>query len=949
MELHSTGAKTTSETAVALPFWAFISYSHKDREWGDWLHRALETYRVPKKLVDTGIPARVYPVFRDREELATAPGLTSKIHAALRDSRNLIVICSPNAAASKWVDEEIRAFRELGRADRIFALIVGGEPYAQRPETECFPPSLRLGAAPGARTGPGSVDILAADARPEGDGRRNALLKLLAGILDVGYDTLRQRDHERQVRVRTVWVASLLALSAVLAVLAGYALVQRSQARASAAAESQQRQLAEDRRRVAEEQRAIAEDRLKVALSRQFATEALNNMRTRLDVALLLAVEATRPADTVEAKSSLVRILQSAHGLITFLHGHRGPVTQIAFSPDGSTIASGGSDAAVRLWNADGTPRSKGPLYAHVGRGSSSEPDEIRVLEFSADGSMVASGSLNGTLRLGDVKQLAPIGRELEFGATIGAFAFAPDGTRAVTGATQLMMIDPKAQKADGAPFSVQSDGLMPDIAAFSPDGRIVAGTGSTLGNEGLFLFDVATRKPIGEAIAERFPSIEVLRFSPDGRLLAAGDREGGIRVWNVESRRLLGQPLTGDGIVLALRFVGNDRLLFGRSTGSVRSWNLERWQAAAVPRQFLPAESMDFSPNGERVMIGGADGSVTMWDLRRRDPPLGRSVSTREWLDAVAISPDGTLLVTNGRTIDLESEQRTPSLEVREALQFAFSADSRILASAGETGVAIRDLQSGAVVRVPSQTSEYKWGVAAAADGRTIAFGGKTLTVWDVARKAARYPPLLTQEVYSVAISRDSSTLAAGAEDGQVRLWSLADGKPLGKPMPLGQPAWALAFSPDGALLATGGNDGALRLWSTSTQEAVGNPLAGFTNRVRSIAFSPDGKMMVAVGFRRTAIVFDVATRRPIGEPLFPDSQYDVISGAAFSPDGSLLALSERAQTLHLLDGGPAQWKIRACRIANRNLTKEEWDRYIGDPVHRATCPSISLDGQPR
>ena len=110
---------------------AFISYSHQDQAWAQWLHKALETYRVPRRLVGQTtaagvIPARLTPVLRDRDELPSAIDLNRKVEEALGQSANLIVICSPRAAASRWVNEEVLAFKRLGRANRIFCLIVDG-------------------------------------------------------------------------------------------------------------------------------------------------------------------------------------------------------------------------------------------------------------------------------------------------------------------------------------------------------------------------------------------------------------------------------------------------------------------------------------------------------------------------------------------------------------------------------------------------------------------------------------------------------------------------------------------------------------------------------------------------------------------------------------------------------------------------------------------------------
>jgi len=328
-------------------YWAFISYSHHDRRWAEWLHKRMETYRVPRLIVGGGVPPRAFPVFRDRDELPSASDLTGKVVASLADSRSLVVICSPAAARSRWVNEEIRQFQKLGRGDQIFALLVDGEPLAG----DCFPAALTEQRA----------EPIAADARDTGDGKKNAFLKVMAGVLRVEFDQLRRRDHERQLRTRTAWTAVLLVLAVVLSGLALYA----------------------------NQQRLVAIERQKVAVSRQLATEALGQLGTRLDRALLLAIEAHRVAPTPEAHSSLLRLLQTSPGLVTFLHGHAKPVTAIAVSPDGKTIASGDGENALRLWSIDGRPLSDKPIYRHNAVGGN---DEVRVIAFSANGNMVASG-----------------------------------------------------------------------------------------------------------------------------------------------------------------------------------------------------------------------------------------------------------------------------------------------------------------------------------------------------------------------------------------------------------------------------------------------------------------------------------------------------------------------------------------------------------------------------
>jgi tetratricopeptide (TPR) repeat protein len=218
---------------------AFLSYSHRDAKWADWLHKTLESYRTPKRLVGSTtargpVAKRLTPIFRDREELASATDLGTVISEALRESACQIVICSPQAAKSRWVNEEILAFKRLGREDSIFCLIVGGEPNASdqpgRADEECFPPALRFKIATDGSLSDLRTEPIAADARPGKDGRQNAKLKLIAGLLGVGFDVLRRREQQR--RYRQLFIAACAAMFGMLFMsgLAAYALIQRAAA-----------------------------------------------------------------------------------------------------------------------------------------------------------------------------------------------------------------------------------------------------------------------------------------------------------------------------------------------------------------------------------------------------------------------------------------------------------------------------------------------------------------------------------------------------------------------------------------------------------------------------------------------------------------------------------------------------------------------------------------------
>lgn len=254
-------------------YWAFLSYSHQDNmavrsdgthgcvRWAEWLHKELESYRVPghfsNRQTRTGenMPRRFFPVFQDEKELPINADLGQSIRTALEQSRFLIVICSPRSAASRYVNEEVRYFKQLGRGDRILALMVDGEPNASSGtkqnvsiDMECFCPALRhpLGAdgiedperfepqEPIAgdvrvkRRDPPKEASRAALDRAHKDVMKQVKLKLIAGLMGVGLDELVQRDKIARRRRLLSFIGVTVAAVSVLMWLGVDALHQRN-------------------------------------------------------------------------------------------------------------------------------------------------------------------------------------------------------------------------------------------------------------------------------------------------------------------------------------------------------------------------------------------------------------------------------------------------------------------------------------------------------------------------------------------------------------------------------------------------------------------------------------------------------------------------------------------------------------------------------------------------
>jgi len=190
-------------------YWAFISYSRKDERIAIRLHRKIESYSIPRDLRgkpgrDGPVPARIRPVFRDKDELPLSSDLGHSIEDALRASRYLIVVCSPHSAKSKWVNEEVRMFKAMGREDRILAVMVDGIPKASlkgfASEAECFCPALSHKVDAAGKVTDVVSEPIAGDIRKGGETWSTVMMRCLAGITGAGYDAFARREKRRQRR-----------------------------------------------------------------------------------------------------------------------------------------------------------------------------------------------------------------------------------------------------------------------------------------------------------------------------------------------------------------------------------------------------------------------------------------------------------------------------------------------------------------------------------------------------------------------------------------------------------------------------------------------------------------------------------------------------------------------------------------------------------------------------
>lgn len=180
-------------------YYAFISYNSADEKWAKWLQHNLEYYHIPSALCKEypELPKKIRPVFWYKQDLSGTK-LKKALNNELSSSKYLIVICSPDSAKADWVNDEVVAFIEQDKGDRIIPFIVAGTPHAKNLEEECFPPALRNLTR--------DEEIRGIDVRRK-EGKSHALVDVIATMFGVRFDVLWQRHERRRKKIRNIWIA----------------------------------------------------------------------------------------------------------------------------------------------------------------------------------------------------------------------------------------------------------------------------------------------------------------------------------------------------------------------------------------------------------------------------------------------------------------------------------------------------------------------------------------------------------------------------------------------------------------------------------------------------------------------------------------------------------------------------------------------------------------------
>ena len=694
-----------------------------------------------------------------------------------------------------------------------------------------------------------------------------------------------------------------------------------------------QYQTAEAQRREAVAQRQEAVAQRQVATARQLAAQG-ESLDDQYDLGLLLAVEGSRLSDQPDVYASLLRTVTAKPHIETFLHHDPGQgVYSVAFTPDSTMIATGSIDGSLSLWNrATGTRTS---VQAHEGG--------VRSVAFAGDGRLLVSGGEDGRVlfwEVGDIG-LEPLATADGHSALITSIAVTPDGGLAASGGYdgRVVFWNPATGDEIG---SISFDRTEITSLAWSPDNHTLAvGTGPGP----IVLWDLATAQATGVELTGHAGSALGLAFSPDGSMLASGGLDLTVRRWDPRSGEAIGEPMAWhDSLVSSVAFSPDGTLIASGSWDqAVNMWGAATGELLLTDQHHTGLVTSVAFANDGTLVTGGTDGNAVLLDLREAPRIATGLTDAAGGAFELTASPDDRLLAasTDERLSlwDLTSGSKVgDSVSIVDS-DVAFAGDASGVFA--QTAQGIELVTPDGTARPTSVDTTEALDVNLSSDGSRVVSIEPGGIVWTDLATGSRLHAVASESATNDAIETmtpdGSIVVTSDLDDGMLSIWSVDSDSRVGDEFNPDDEIVVPALSPDGTRLAIARANGAFEVIDLASRQPVGDALVGHRNAIFSVAFSPDGRLIASSDLDGHIFLWDAATGVRIAGPL--DGHTQGVDDVAFSQSGDRLFSVGQDDLLLSWSLAPDDLARVACGVANRNLTIEEWARFLGTMPYHETC----------